>query len=229
MAPGASDTPGDPVTSIPRLLLIADGFTQPDIASRVLSAVKAGVPWIQLRDHHADPAEFETAADTLMSALARLTHPPLVSVNSRLEVADTRRTAFHTGTHGPRLSEAAGRLAAGAIVGASVHSVEEALRARSEGARYVTFSPVYPTGSKPGHPGHGLAALGEIARRMAPIPVLALGGVTPGRVAECVAAGAHGIAVLGGILDADDIERAVRLYSDSISQGQGPDAWKVVE
>lgn len=203
---------------LPRLLLVADGFTRPAVARRVLDAARAGVPWIQLRDHAADPTLFESAADELLDALSKLTDPPLVSVNSRLEFAESRKMACHTGVHGPSVAEAVDLLGSDATVGASVHSAAEARRARSEGARYVTFSPVYPTPSKPGHPGHGLTELGEIVRIMTPVPVLALGGVTPDRTALCLEAGAYGVAVVSGILEADDIERAVRLYSESISQ-----------
>lgn len=215
---------GESPELLPRLLLIADGFTQPAVARRVLDAARAGVPWIQLRDHDADAAAFESAADELLATVSSLTDPPLVSVNSQIAFAESRWTAFHTGMHGPSISEAADRLGSGMMVGASVHTAAEAGRARSEGAWYVTFSPVYPTASKPGHPGHGLTELGEIVRIVAPVPVLALGGVTPDRTAACLEAGAHGVAVVRGIIEADDIERAVRLYSYSISQAQRPDA-----
>jgi len=77
--------------------------------------------------------------------------------------------------------------------GCSVHDVGEARRAVAAGAAYVTFSPIFPTGSKPGHPGAGMEALRDICS-MIQIPVFALGGVTAGRVVPVLEAGAYGIA-----------------------------------
>lgn len=204
---------------LPRLLLIADRFTRPDVASRVLQAVRAGVPWIQLRDHEADPTTFDRAADEILYEVSGLSNPPLISVNSRIESADTRRTAFHTGIHGPSIAHSVCRLGNKAVIGYSAHSAAEAVRARDDGAAYVIFSPVYPTKSKPGHPGHGIEELKRVVNATKPCPVFALGGLTTARVPDCLEAGAYGAAVVRGILDAEDIERAVRVYSDCLSQG----------
>jgi thiamine monophosphate synthase len=57
----------------------------------------------------------------------------------------------------------------------------------------VVFGPIFPTASKPGHPGVGLEALEEVVSSV-PIPVYALGGVTPERVPQIADTGAHGVA-----------------------------------
>ena len=77
------------------------------------------------------------------------------------------------------------------IVGVSCHSANELAQAEDEGADYAYLSPVYP---KPGYaPALGLDRFAEAVNRVK-IPVLALGGVTRENEAECVAAGAAGIA-----------------------------------
>lgn len=96
--------------------------------------------------------------------------------------------------------------------GASAHNLEEVERACVLGARYVMVSPVYPTGSKPGHSGIGLEGLSLLVSQSS-APVFALGGVTPERIAECRAAGACGVATLSHVdsvwLDAALEERAI--------------------
>jgi hypothetical protein len=77
--------------------------------------------------------------------------------------------------------------------GVSVHSMEEALMAEKLGAAYVAFSPVFPTGSKPGHSGAGINELSRVCAGVS-IPVLALGGIDVGNAGECIDAGAYGIA-----------------------------------
>jgi thiamine monophosphate synthase len=82
------------------------------------------------------------------------------------------------------------------LVGRSVHSLESALHAESEGADYVIFGPVWASASHPGSWPAGIEALAEVARTLR-IPVIAIGGVTEGRIAECHAAGAAGYAAIG--------------------------------
>lgn len=82
------------------------------------------------------------------------------------------------------------------VVGRSVHSVAGAQQAEREGADFVIFGPVWRSESHPGGQPAGLAALERVVRAVG-IPVLAIGGVTIERVAECHAAGAAGYAAIG--------------------------------
>jgi thiamine-phosphate pyrophosphorylase len=85
------------------------------------------------------------------------------------------------------------------LVGRSCHSAADLARAAAEGCDWVTLSPFAPTPSKPGYgPALGPAGLAALVRG-AP-PVLALGGVRPGDVAGCLAAGASGVAVMGPVM-----------------------------
>jgi thiamine monophosphate synthase len=98
-------------------------------------------------------------------------------------------------------AEARALLGAEATIGKSVHAADTA--ARVAGADYLLAGHVYPSRSKPGLPPLGLPGLAAIVAA-APCPVLAIGGITPERVAEVVRAGALGIAVIGAIAEADD-------------------------
>jgi thiamine-phosphate diphosphorylase len=81
------------------------------------------------------------------------------------------------------------------LVGRSVHSVESAIEAERDGADYVIFGPVWESTSHPDERPVGLAALARVAAAVR-VPVLAIGGVTQGRIAECLAAGAAGYAAI---------------------------------
>jgi len=208
---------GPATPSLPRLVLIGDAFTTPARTDCILAAVGAGINWVHLRSHAASTDVFWRAARGLVPWLRAASPSVLVSINSRLLVARELRTGFHTGAKGPSLRVARLRLGPAPPLGYSTHTAAEAATALGAGATYVFFSPVFPTPSKPGHPGAGLHALTDVVERVAPAPVYALGGITPARVATCLEAGAYGVAVLSGIMYADDTAAAARRYLQALA------------
>ena len=117
----------------------------------------------------------------------------------------------HLGADAVPVREARAWLGPEAWIGYSAHSGEEARAAAAAGASYVTLSPIYATGSKPGTPGRGPQWLRESLRGLA-IPALALGGVSPERVPELIAAGAWGVAAVSALGAAPDPERSAREF-----------------
>ncbi|MFI8687251.1 thiamine phosphate synthase [Rossellomorea sp. NPDC077527] len=100
-------------------------------------------------------------------------------------------------------------------IGSSVHSMQEALLAYEQGADFLLYGNVYDTTSKPGKKGKGIVNLEEIVLNI-PLPVMAIGGITPGRVDDIVRTGAKGIAVLSGIFLSEDPLEAARAYYKAI-------------
>lgn len=196
----------------PRLALIADRFTDEGRADRVVRAVKAGVRWVQLRDHQAGPDAFEEGARDLTARVREVTDDVTVSVNTRIGVAESLGTGLHVGRRGPSAHEARDLLGPDVLLGYSAHEEIGIEGDRAPDVDYYFFSPVYPTTSKPDQPAAGIPALRSFCHTAAPIPTLALGGITPERVQACREAGAQGIAVLSGIMEADHPVAATRAY-----------------
>ncbi|MEM1269814.1 MAG: thiamine phosphate synthase [Bacteroidota bacterium] len=172
---------------------------------RLKMAVDAGVRFVMLRDHEASPEAFGQAGEALIPWL--LERDVQVVVNTRVGRAEQWGTGAHVGTRGPAVDTVRSRLGDGVLIGYSMHRGE----AVPEKADYVTFSPVFPTSSKPGHPGEGLQALRDVCRQSA-VPVYALGGVTPARLDDCREAGAAGVAVLSAIMEAEEPASVVRQF-----------------
>ncbi len=86
----------------------------------------------------------------------------------------------------------------------SIHTVTEAAALDPTRVDYALAGPAFETASKPGYgPEIGRKGLNEITRA-AGVAVLAIGGVNVARVADLIAAGVAGVAVMGGIMRATD-------------------------
>lgn len=196
---------------IPRLVAVTPG----DAAARPLvwlleAGADAGLGAVILRE----PDLSERAYVALARALAPTYGAGLILHGkhaSALSIA--ARAGF--GLHLPAGADLSGaRPKIRGLLGASCHDAEALRRAARAGCDYAVLGPVFSPGSKPGdtRPTLGLEALGGCPG----LPVLALGGVTPERAAACRAAGAHGVAVLGGLFaephTPEDLARAVRAY-----------------
>ena len=92
----------------------------------------------------------------------------------------------------------------GKLIGVSIHTVTEAEAVDPAVVDYAVAGPAFETAEQAGlRPGDRPQRSAEIARA-ARVPVLAIGGINPARVGELVAAGAAGVAVMGGVMRAAD-------------------------
>jgi len=105
----------------------------------------------------------------------------------------------------------------GLIIGATVHSPEEARDAIAAGADYLGVGSIYPTRTKTDIRLVGLDTLALICG-ISTIPVIAIGGIDEERVDEILSRGAHGIAVISAVLDEDDPARAARRLRERVDR-----------
>jgi thiamine-phosphate diphosphorylase len=103
------------------------------------------------------------------------------------------------------------------LIGRSTHSLEQARQACEDEVDYIAFGPIFATGSKdsPGDP-RGVEQLAEVVRAVRPKPVIAIGGIDLGNLAQVVEAGAAGIAVISAIAEAADPCSAARALAESL-------------
>lgn len=174
-----------------------------DVLARALDA---GVQMVQLREKALDRDALETLSEQVLSLVAR--YDAMLLINSAVDVA------LKIGTQGVHLPGDAlpqavrGRVGPSFLIGYSAHTCAELDCAG--GADFVTYSPIFTPGSKPGYDGveAGLAGLANAVAHSR-LPVYALGGITPKRAAISRATGCAGVAVMSGILAARDPSKAV--------------------
>lgn len=203
---------------LPRLYVILDRDAARrgggDVLDTAQAAADAGARFFQIRDKQLPPDQFYAHAEAVTLRLAG--YDPVILVNDRADVALS--LGLH-GVHRPQNglpTDELRRLLEYRVVGASCHDAAESEEAAAFGADFVTVSPVFATSSKPGASPLGLAGFARIAASV-DVPAYALGGVTPERVGACLDRGAHGVAVLSGIMAAQDPYRATQRYLEALS------------
>jgi thiamine-phosphate pyrophosphorylase len=181
----------------------------------VEECLAAGLRAVQLREKDLGPRDLLSLARTMRELTSR--HGARLFVNDRADVALAVEVdgVHRTGSSLP-VSALRAISPPGFLIGASVHSVADARAAEPEGADFLFFGPVYDTPSKRRYgPPQGLAVLERVASAVR-LPVFAIGGVTPARVAELQRAGAAGVAAIGAVLGAERPGDAVKAFLDAL-------------
>jgi thiamine biosynthesis protein ThiS len=161
---------------------------------------------VQVREPGLDRLPTELLIREIMKVVSPETS---VVVNSDIALAHKLGIGIHLPESGPTIEEARSFLGAEALIGRSIHSARDA--AKSTGASYLIAGHVFATGSKPDRKPLGLERLAEIVRE-SPAPVLAVGGITPGRISSVLAAGALGVAVMSPFTSLASAEATAATY-----------------
>lgn len=203
--------------SPPILYLITRGVsteaTSPDapefnnILQQIAAAVDAGIDFVQIREKQMTArALFELTERAV--ALTRGTNTRIL-VNDRADIAaGACADGVHLTTQSIDVAIIRQKFGEEFLIGASTHTLTEAVTARDQGADFVVFGPVYETPSKRlyGSP-VGLGKLEEVTRTLEGFPLLALGGISIDNAKDCLEAGAAGIAGISLFGDAGSLQR----------------------
>jgi thiamine-phosphate pyrophosphorylase len=193
---------------VPPLLVVTDRRqARRALVAIVAAALDAGCRWISVREK--DLPEDEQVV------LARQLLPKTRAAGAKLLLHGEAPLARLAGADGIHLTAGADPAAARALlgpeklIGISIHTVTEAAAIEPAVVDYALAGPAFETPSKPGYgPEIGRKGLSDITRA-ARVPVLAIGGINATRIAELIAAGAAGVAVMGAVMRAADPEREV--------------------
>ncbi|MFA5384433.1 MAG: thiamine phosphate synthase [Eubacteriales bacterium] len=186
-----------------------------DTVEVVRSAISGGATVIQLRDK-------ESSDSRLLGKsleLRRLTHSkgvPLI-INDRIDIAlAVDADGVHLGQDDLPVSTARQLLGPGKIIGLSTHSLEQARRARRQGADYIGVGPVFDNKTKEnGEKPVGLELLRQVSGEI-DLPWVAIGGINKSNVSEVISAGAKGVAVVTAVVSAPDIRAAALFLREEI-------------
>ncbi len=207
---------------VPRLMCLV---SSDDNLALLPALAMAGVDSFQVRDKSLDRDRLIAFTNHVMN----LVPAAKVIVNDRIDVAViTGADGVHVGASDMPVAEVCamaerarvrGFLPERFVVGATCRTAADVAAATAAGASYVGVGPVFATTSKDGLPDPlGVEALGAVVGAGG-APVLAIGGIGPDNVAEVVAQGVHGVAVIGGIWRAPSPVDAARELVAAVRSG----------
>lgn len=204
------------------LYLISDRQALPkgqDLLTTVEQALQGGVDAVQLRDKDLSDDERLVLARQLR-ALTRRYRARLL-INGSVDIAlAAEADGVHLGASSQPVAEARRLLGPKRLIGYSAHSLEELAMVAEQGADIATFSPIFFTLSKAAYgPPQGLERLAA-ACSASPIPVFALGGITPSRMAAIRQAGAQGVAVISAILASSEPRLAAQTLNTALTKDE---------
>jgi thiamine-phosphate pyrophosphorylase len=193
----------------PPLLIVTDRRqARRPLAEIAAMALAAGCRWISLREKDLPDDEQVLLARSLLPVARR--HGAFLMVHGEPALA---KLSGVDGAHLPAGSDAvAARTLLGRdkIIGVSIHTLGEAETLDPAVLDYALAGPAFETTSKPGYgPEIGRKGLAEMAG-VARVPLLAIGGINTLRIAEIIATGCSGVAVMGGVMRAAEPAQEVR-------------------
>ena len=185
------------------------------VLETVRAAIAGGVTVVQLRDPAAKTRALVEEARALL-ALLRPAEIPLI-VNDRVDVAlAVNADGVHVGQSDMDVADARRLIGPSRILGLSITSEADLDKADLAGVDYLGVGPIYATLTKADAASPmEVAGLSTIAKRTN-LPIVAIGGLHDGNVAEAIAAGADGIAVVSAICAAADARGAARELSELV-------------
>jgi thiamine-phosphate pyrophosphorylase len=184
--------------SIPEL-----GRDHYDVAA---AAIEGGATAIQLRVKRRSMSETLKIAKAIHELTQEAGIPLIINDHVGIAMA-SRAEGLHVGPDDLPVPAALRMLGRGKIVGKSAGRHDEALKAEREGAAYVGVGPIYQTATKASKPPVGTARITKV-KAIVNIPVIAIGGIDAGNLANCIEAGADGVAVITAVAMAEDMVAA---------------------
>ena len=192
---------------LPRLHAVTNDavLALPDYAARARAIAQAGPVALHVRSSTAGGRRLGEIAASMRRRCPSI--ECCIFVNDRADVARAvGADGVHLPSAGLTVAEARSIVGRTMWIGCSAHETAEVARAAREGADYVFLGPIWRTSSHPDRAPIGPEAISADAG----IRVIAIGGVTPERVRECIQRGAYGVAIISAIWFATDAGSAAQ-------------------
>ncbi len=177
-----------------------------DLYEKAETALVGGATALQFREKNLHETELLSRAVKLKALCRKYSVPFIVNDNVDL-AAEINADGVHVGQGDMPAADVRRIIGGDKLLGVSVQTVSQAIRACEQGADYLGVGAVFPTSSKSDAAEVPLPVLKDICRSVS-IPVVAIGGICEDNAALLAGSGICGIAVISAIFSADDVAAA---------------------
>jgi thiamine-phosphate pyrophosphorylase len=182
------------------------GYVAPDQVAMVTARLlKGGIDILQLRAKEYPKAEIVKYAEAMLP-LTKADGVPLILNDYPDLLREVDADGCHVGQEDFGVADARTRAGRSCIVGKSTHTLAQAQSAETEGADYIGFGPLFPTGTKPTAKAVGLTEV-RMLHEQVKLPIYCIGGVKLENLPEIVRAGAHRVCIVSDLLLAADVAK----------------------
>lgn len=194
-----------------RLYAVTDraGLNGISLESAVEQALQGGVTCVQLREKNISFPEYVSTAKTIREVCHKYGVPLIINDDYRVAVA-SGADGVHVGADDMPVADIRNHVGDNFIIGATAKTIEQALKAQSDGADYLGVGAVFPSPTKTDAVRITPEILTEICRSVE-IPVVAIGGINLENVHLIKGCGQSGIAVVSALFAQNDILHSAEL------------------
>jgi len=175
------------------------------VATVTAELLQGGVDVLQLRAKKYSKQDVVRCAAAMLPLTRRFGVPLILNDYPDL-LRQVDAEGCHVGQEDGSISEAREMAGRSCIVGRSTHSMEQATAAQKEGADYVGFGPLFPTGTKPSAKAIGLTGIRTLHEQVQ-LPIFCIGGVKLENLEEILRAGARRVCIVSDLLLASDVAK----------------------
>ena len=191
------------------LYLVTDRrWLKESLSEAVIKAIQGGVTCVQLREKTLSQKDFIEEGKKLLDTCHQH-HIPLI-INDNIDVMiEVQADGIHVGQNDMDARTVRDIIGPDKILGVSVRTVQQALKAQKDGADYLGVGSVFVTQTKGDAKKVDIQTLKDICQAV-DIPVLAIGGISHENILELKESGIDGVAVVSAIMAQDDILKAAQ-------------------
>jgi thiamine-phosphate pyrophosphorylase len=192
------------------------GYVAPDkVATMTAWLLQGGVDILQLRAKEHPKTEIVKYAEAMLP-LTKTAEVPLILNDYPDLLREVDADGCHVGQEDFSVAEARHLAGRHCLVGKSTHTLPQAQTAESDGADYIGFGPLFPTGTKPTAKAIGLDEIRTLHQRVT-LPIYCIGGVKMENLQEIVRAGAQRVCIVSDLLLASDVANRTAEVKSALS------------
>jgi len=195
-----------------RLYGILDlGYTVPgNLGTFARQMIAGGIDVIQLRAKGFLETNIEDWARQILPICRAAGIPFFVNDHAKI-AASIGADGVHVGQDDLSMDEVRSIVGDEMLVGRSTHSLEQAAAAAADPRTdCIGFGPLFATPTKPDYKPIGTREIAAVHREHPSLPIFCIGGIKKENLPTVIAAGAHRVVIVSGILQASDIAAYVR-------------------